>query len=192
MVAIPLVYFLSSFIEVFGLYTPSSDFESFLYYLLISLNSTAGGLMFGFVFLVVARHIHNSMIKGFMIITAYGFVLLFISDQAVLVATSYPPYGAVTISYFGLSSYLILIGLYASAISVSQDVALRKSIKKSVLDRSKLLDSIGHAEMQQEVERWVRNLAKKDSTTNIPPSMTEDDVKSYIQEVLNEVRRTQK
>ena len=134
LVCIPLVYFLSSFIDFFGLYTPSSDSESFLYYLFASLNSTAGGLMFGFVFLVVARHIHNRMLKGFMVITAFGFVLLFISNQVFLVAASYPPYGAVTICYYGLSSYLILIGLYASAISVSQDVALRKSIKKSVLE----------------------------------------------------------
>ena len=53
---------------------------------------------------------------------------------------------------------MILVGLYASAISVSQDAAIRKSIRNSVLNRSKLLGSIGDAEMQNEIQKWVRNI----------------------------------
>ena len=48
-----------------------------------------------------------------------------------------------------LSCYLIYAGLYYSAISVSQDTALRKSIRKSVMDQSKLLDKIGTAQMER-------------------------------------------
>jgi len=129
------------------------------------------------------------MIKGLMIISAYGFILLFISNQVTLVAASYPPFGAATITYFGLSSFMILVGLYASAISVSQDAALRKSIRKSVIDRSKLLGTIGDAEMQRETEKWVKNLDRIDYKTNVSTSMTEEDIKLYIQDVLGEVRR---
>lgn len=189
LVCVPLVYYLSTFVDYFGLYVPSSDSEWFSYYLYISLNSTAGGLLFGFAFLIVARNIHNEMIKGHMIISAYGFILLFISNQVTLVAASYPPFGAVTITYFGLSSFMILVGLYASAISVSQDTALRKSIRKSVVDRSKLLGSIGDAEMQRETEKWVKNLGRIDYKTNVSASMTAEDIKIYIQDVLGEVRR---
>ena len=116
------------------------------------------------------------------------FILLFISNQVTLVATSFPPYGTATISYFGLSSYLILIGLYAAALSVSQDVALRKSIKKSLVDKSKLLGGIGSAEMQIETERWVKNIGKRDYKTNIPPSTTEHDVRAYIKDVVDEIK----
>jgi hypothetical protein len=189
LVCVPLVYYLSTFVDYFGLYIPSSDSEWFSYYLYISLNSTAGGLLFGFAFLIIARNIHNDMIKGHMVISAYGFILLFISNQVTLVATSYPPFGAVTITYFGLSSFMILVGLYASAISVSQDTALRKSIRKSVIDRSKLLGSIGDAEMQRETEKWVKNLDRIDYKTNISASMDAEDIKLYIQDVLGEVRR---
>lgn len=189
LVCVPLIYYLSTFLDYTGLYTPSTDSEWFSYYLYISLNSTAGGLLFGFAFLIVARNIRNEMIKGHMTISAYGFILMFISNQVTLMATSYPPFGAVTISYFGLSSFMILVGLYASAISVSQDAALRKSIRKSVLDRSKLLGSIGDAEMQRELEKWVKNLDKVDYKTNISTSMTPEDVNSYLQEVLSEVKK---
>jgi len=189
LVCVPLIYYLGTFVEYFGLYTPSSDSEWFSYYLYSSLNSTAGGLLFGFAFLIVARNIHNEMIRGHMIISAYGFILMFISNQVTLVATSYPPFGTVTICYLGLSTYMILVGLYASAISVSQDAAIRKSIRKSVLNRSKLLGSIGDAEMQNETQKWVRNLSAVDYKTNISSSMSAEDVKLYIQEVIGEVRK---
>lgn len=192
LVCIPLLYFLGTFVDNTGLYVPSSDSEWLTYYLYQSLNSTAGGLLFGFAFLVIARNIHNDTVKGYMIISAYGFVLLFISNQVTLVASSYPPFGAATILCFGLSSYLILVGLYSAALSVSQDAGLRKSIRKSVLNKSKLLGSIGHAEMQQEIEKWVRILDRTDNQTNISPSMNEDDVRLYIQEILGEVRKKPK
>jgi hypothetical protein len=189
LVCIPLLYFLSTLVDLAGLYVPSSDSEWLTYYLYASLNSTAGGLLFGFAFLVIARNIHNDTVKGYMIISAYGFVLLFISNQVTLVASSYPPFGAATIVCFGLSSYLILVGLYAAALSVSQDAVLRRSIRKSVLNKSKLLGSIGHAEMQQEIEKWVTILDRTNDQTNIPPSMNEYDVRLYIQEILGEVRK---
>ena len=48
-----------------------------------------------------------------------------------------------------LSSYLILVGIYSSVISVSLDVGLRKSIRKSVEEHSKFLHSMGRAQMDQ-------------------------------------------
>jgi hypothetical protein len=192
LICLPLVYYLSTIIDFFGLYTPSSDSEWFSYYLYISLNTTAGGIFFGFAFLIVARNVHNELIRGFIVITAFGFVLLFISNQVTLVATSFPPFGTVTISYFGLSSYLILIGLYSTALSMSQDVVLRKSIKKSLLDKSRLLGGIGTAEMQKEIEKWATSVHGKDDKMRVPPSMTEYDVKSYIQQVVKEIKAKEK
>ena len=55
-------------------------------------------------------------------------------------------------SFTGLSCYLIYSGLYSSAVTVSQAVSLRHSIRQSVTAQSKLLDSIGTAQMKQELE----------------------------------------
>ena len=124
-----------------------------------------------------------------MIISAVGFVLLFISNQVTLVATSYPPFGTITISFYSLSSFLILLGLYSSAISVSQDAALRRSIRKSVMDKSKLLGGIGKAEMQIEVQKWVKSLGDMHEKTKISSPMNAEDVRSYVEEIVNEVRK---
>ena len=54
-ITLPLIYYLSTFTDVTGLYEPKSDLENFYYNLYVALNSTAGGLMFGFAFLVIAK-----------------------------------------------------------------------------------------------------------------------------------------
>ena len=83
--------------------------------------------------------------------------MIFASEQAIiLVNKPYPPFGLPTISFLGLSSYLLLlIGIYSSAISVSEDSKLRQSIRNSALRETKLLDSIGMAQMEQEIQRRV-------------------------------------
>ena len=40
-----------------------------------------------------------------------------------------PPFVLVTVSFFGLASYLLLIGIYSSAVSVAEDSNLRRSIE---------------------------------------------------------------
>jgi len=55
----------------------------------------------------------------------------------------------------GLWAYMVLIGIYSSAISVSEDSKLRQSIRNFAIKESRLLDSIWTAQMEQEIERRV-------------------------------------
>ena len=130
-----------------------------------------------------------------MIISACGLVLLFMSNQAVLLVNLiYPPFGLVTVSFMGLSSYLLLLGVYSSAISVSEDSKLRQSIRQSILAEPKLLDSIGTAQMEQESEKRVLALTKQNQDrmaeeSGIQSSLTEEDMKEYLQQVIEEVKK---
>ena len=63
---------------------------------------------------------------------------------------AYPPYGIVSVSFTGLSCYLIYTGLYFSAVTVSQDTTLRLSIRKSVSEQAKFLD-------RMERLKWNKN-----------------------------------
>jgi hypothetical protein len=69
-------------------------------------------------------------------------------SRATVLQAGYPPFGLANVSFVGLSSLLILSGLYYSAISVAHDARLRQSIKKSAIEESKLLASIGAAQME--------------------------------------------
>jgi len=61
----------------------------------------------------------------------------------------------------GLASYLMLIGIYYSGVSISHDSNLRQSIRNLAIGESKLLDSIGMAQMEQEIQRRVVVLVRQ-------------------------------
>jgi hypothetical protein len=200
-VSIPLVYFLSQFITSFlNLFAPLLDSDPFFFAifftLIFTLSKTIGGIMFGVAFWTVASGIrHNRVVRDYMIISAYGFILLFISNQAIVLVTApYPPFGLATISFMGLSSYLILVGIYSSAISVAQDLELRKLIRNYTTRESKLLDSIGSAEMEKEIQNKVMEIVNEQSfkmqnETGVQPSLNEEDIKEYLNKVLIETKR---
>jgi hypothetical protein len=92
-----------------------------------------------------------------MMISVYGMMLLFASNQTTgLIPVHYPPFGLVTISFLGMASYLILIGIYSSAISLTQDMNLRQSLRKAVEKESELLQKIGTFEMELEIQRVMK------------------------------------
>ena len=89
---------------------------------------------------------------------------------------------------------MIYSGLYSSAITVSQDIALRNSIRKSVTEQSKLLDSTGTAQMEQELESRVLTISKKvsdkmEEETGVETSMTLEDMKEQIEMVRKEIHK---
>jgi hypothetical protein len=125
-----------------------------------------------------------------------GMVLIYMSNQAVLLVNLiYPPFGLVTVSFMGVSSYLLLLGVYSSAISVSEDSKLRQSIRQVALREPKLLDSIGTAQMEQEIQKRVLAVTRKTQEvlteeTGIQPSLNDDDMKLYLQQVIEEVKKS--
>ena len=202
LVSIPLVYFLSQFQPLFlNVLTPYRLSEPILfgvvYTLFFSATVPAGGILFGIAFWSVARNMSRNIVKQYMMISAYGMMLLFSSNQAAgLVLAPYPPFGLATVAFFGLASYLIFIGIYSSALSVAEDSTLRQSIRRFAIKESKLLDSIGTAEMEREIQRKVveftkRNQDKMMEETGIASSLTEEDVKEYLELVINDVVKSQ-
>ena len=204
LVSIPLVYFLSQFQPLF-LFTFAeyrmSDPVLFgiVYTLLFSLSKPLGGVLFGVAFWMVSRSLKESKVKNYLIISAYGMTLLFASNQPTsLILAPYPPFGLVTVCFIGLASYLLYLGIYSSAVSVSEDARLRQTIRKAALKESQqFLDAIGSAEMEQEVERKVIRFSKRtkdlmEQETGISTSLDDDDMKRYLEEVLMEMQDMKK
>ena len=192
-----MIYYLISFpLFVLGYYTPSADVDAMANILIFSLGGIFAGIIFGAAFLSVAKTMKNeTALRNHMIIAAYGLLLFYIAGSAFAAQAAYPPYGLASVSFTGLSCYLIFTGLYSAAVIISQDTALRQSIRRSVTEQSKLLDGIGTAQMEQELQSRVLTIAKKLSVnmveeTGIEASMTENDMKEHINMVKNEIRKS--
>jgi len=192
-ITLPLIYYLGTFVDLAGIYEPKSDSEQYYYFLYMSLNSTAGGLMFGIAFMVIAKRIDNQKIRGYMTLTSYGFILLYISSQITLVASSYPPFGIATLFFTGLASFFLLTGLYSTAISLSKHAELRKTIRRSLEDEhSKLIDGIGMSEVQRDVNKRVEPIIQQyaeqmNTQTALDLTISEEEVRRYINEILYDV-----
>ena len=189
-----MVYYLVSFpLLVLGYYTPSEDVDAMTNILIFSLGGIFTGIIFGAAFLTVARTLQKgTALRNHMIIAAYGLLVFYIAGSAIAAQAAYAPYGLASVSIIGLSCYLIYAGLYSSAVIVSQDTGLRLSIKRSVTEQSRLLHSIGKAHMEQELQSRVLTVVKKLSDTmvketGVEPSMTENEIKEYIEIVKNEI-----
>jgi hypothetical protein len=191
-----MVYYLVSFpLFVLGYFTLSANADAMTNIIIFSLGGIFTGVVFGAAFLSVARTLKKeSVLRNHMILAAYGFLLFYIAGSAYASQAAYPPFGLVSVSLTGLSCYLIYSGLYSSAVTVSQDITLRTSIRRSVTEQSKLLDSIGTAQMDQELQSRVMmvtiNLSYKlEEETGVEASMTEEDIKEHIEMVRKEIQK---
>jgi hypothetical protein len=198
-VSIPLVYFLSQFQPLFlysfaDLRLSNPVLFGIIYNLIFSISKPAGGVLFGIAFWTVAKRLTSKTVKSYMIISAYGMMLLFTVNQPTgLTLTPYPPFGLTSICFMVLAAYLVFLGVYSSATSVSEDSRLRQSIRKIALRESRFLDAIGTAQMEQELQRRVIAIYENTKNsmlneTGINSSVDENDIKSYLQEIVEEVK----
>lgn len=128
-----------------------------------------------------------------MIISGWGIFLIFATNQAASqMLTPYPPFGLATISVLNLASFLMLLGIYNSATLVSANANLRKSIHKHALE-SKLLNLIGHAEFEKEVQKTVNMISQDTADMEIDSErrfdLDENELKRYLDIVIKEVKK---
>jgi MFS family permease len=183
---------------------PSGNFTFYkknlvTYRIFTILSGTSGGILIGVGFLTIAINIRQinqstSSVVNYITISAYGVIMQAICLETPIYQTPYPPFGIAASSFIALACYFYSLGVYSSAISVSQDMKLRQAIKKFAANQSKLLDSIGSAEMENEIQGRVIALTKRhkdllEEETGVQSSLTEDDVKQYLEVVLKEIKK---
>ena len=149
--------------------------------------------MFGIAFWNLSKRVnYEKTLRDSLIISAYGFILLFLANQSTtLTLTPYPPYGVSAAITLIIGAYLIMVGIYTSALMVSMDRKLRNSIH-NLTKESRLIDYIGKAEMEKEVTRIVNNAIRESKTSEpISPSLelNEQLLKQYMSEVAEELKK---
>lgn len=196
-----LSYFLTSYLaqEIYRpILVPIFEFNpimlSILLIMIFALAKPIGGIMFGLAFWNISRKVSfEKSLRGFMIISGYGFLFIFCSNQAsLLILTPYPPFGVASVSILIVSSYLLMVGIYTSAALVSINNSMRNSVHQ-IARESKLLDFIGKAEMQKELTKIVHKVSKEteieEDIAKTSFNLDEEGLKTYIIDVAEELRK---
>ncbi|HZD81367.1 MAG TPA: hypothetical protein VE076_00700 [Nitrososphaeraceae archaeon] len=182
--SIPLVYFVITYFYQFILakilisylaidpITVSIVLGAFL-----PLSKPIGGLVFAVAFWKISRIVsYEKNIRTYMIISGWGIFLIFGANQAaVQIVAPYPPFGLATTTVLIMTSFLMLLGIYNSAIHVSANNELRKSIRKYALE-SRLLNLIGHAEMEREIQKTVKKITQDKNRLEIDTKQLQQPV----------------
>lgn len=198
----PIIIFSSSYLSLYQslaatIETNDPTLSLVLPLLLIIFSGLASSTLIGFAFRSIAKPLSDSTpIKDYLIITSYGFILFFVTTLT-SPAIGYPPFGFVNVLLLGPFSFVILNGLYRSAISVAEDSNLRASIKNLAKKELKLLGDIGTAEMYNDVERRVTALTRSRADmlteqSGIEPSLTDNEVRDYLVVVTKEIKNYEK
>jgi hypothetical protein len=199
--SVPMILFAAQFIPSYtSVLFPSIKFDPFFVALMVTLIATISkfiaGLMLAIGFWTMARVANkNSPIRRYLIFTGFGFFLLFSANQAILMSVApYPPFGIATVTAMGLAAYLVVVGLYTSTVSLSQDIELRRNIRHLARSQTRLFDSMVTAEFEKEIESRVLELIKKQSIemetrTGVGTSLDEQEAKRYIEEVITEIKK---
>jgi hypothetical protein len=199
--SMPLVYFLANYFYkyiityILGSYLTTDPITvSIVLTGFLSLSKPIGGLTFAIAFWKISRvRSYERKLKTYMIISGWGILLIFGADQAgVQTLGPYPPFGLATISVLIVASLLMLLGIYNSAALVSANNELRRSILKHAQE-SKLLGTIGHAEMEKEMQKTIRNIYQEsDSFIKEQDERLEldrEELEKYLDSVLREVNK---
>lgn len=188
--SIPMALYLIGSGLIFHAYDP----YRFYFRILFRAGTIASSVLFGLAFYLITRRTGDAVnvsaekVKDYLTISSIGVILIGISFSTSALQQTF---GVAAHSVILLASYLFTVGLYSSAIAVSQDTSLRTSIRASLLE---LVDNIGTAQMQQEIERRVLKVAREQQDvltegSGIESSLTEEDMKQYLEQVIEEVEK---
>ncbi len=200
MVSLPLLYYTAGNIFYNGSVMPSLAFD-----VIFSLTMLIVSSLFASIFFLIARSIRqkagsiNSSVVHYLTISGYGTIVLTVTISSPVhfvdyEQTPYPPFADTAWSFVGFAAYLFSIGFYFSAISISQDIRLRKSIRRIATTEAKLIGDIGAAQMEQEVQHKVVRVTKEQEEvlqrqTGIEQSFSTEEVQQYCDEAIEEIRR---
>jgi len=192
---IPLIYFIFPFHTYFAnLLSPfvlnSPIAVSVIYTILFSASKQVGAFLFGLSFLIASTVVPNDSVKKSLLISCIGMVILFSSVEIrPLQYRVLPPYGLVTEAFIPLGAFLLLVGIFISAVNVSQDSELRREFRKSAIAQLNLLRTIGIAQMEKELVKNFKLIEKRYPNIESTQDYSEDNVKEIVHEVLQEIKR---
>jgi hypothetical protein len=206
LIGLPLTSFIVGSIFTYGELVPQ------LYQgIILSFASLFGGLLFGLIFLTIARALEmgrkdnthsqtkSSDIPRYLMMSVFGTILFLITNNPTnhlidWVHVPYPPYADVVWSFIGFAAYLYSVGLLFSTIAVSKDIGLRRSLNKLAMEEAEMLKGLGSTQMQEELEKKVAEISKEQEEqlmeqTGIRQKVSDEEMKQYAEEVVKELQR---
>lgn len=196
---LPMAYFLITYFYQFFLSNMLSSYfqndpvtVSIIVSAFLSLSKPIGGLIFAAAFWNMSRVVgYERNMKLSMVIAGWGIFFIFSANQAATqIVVPYPPFGITSVTLLNMASFLIVLGIFNSATLVSVNNSLRTSLHRHAL---KLLNPIGRAEMEKEIQKTVKNISEHKEIAEITSEESfefdENELEKYLKQVIKEIKK---
>jgi hypothetical protein len=194
---IPLIYFIFPFHTYFAnLLSPfvidSPIAVSVIYTIFFSATKQVGAFLFSLSFLIASTVVPKESVRKSLLISCIGMIILYSCVEITpLHYRVFPPYGLITEAFIPLGTFLLLVGIFTSAINLSQDGELRRDFRKSAVAQLNLLRTIGITQMEKELINNFKTAEKRTANQETAEEYyPEEDVKKIVHEVLEELKKT--
>jgi hypothetical protein len=110
-----------------------------------------------------------------------------------IIVSPYPPFGITTSLFFGISSFLVMIGFYCSALYMSEHRDIRRIIKNDI-HKYDLLTQMSNKFIEDETINYINHFKKSFKSelfVNYPGGLflNDEDIKQYVKNVINEISK---
>lgn len=196
MLSTPALYFfgrigdISYLISLFGVSNVTAAIVSIV---IRSITPLISGVIFGLSFYYTSISLpENSKLRTYLNITGHGFIILLISNQyGIILHYPYPAYGVIAISSTYLGGYLLLVGIYSTAVSSAQNIRIHNEISRIVQENSKFSYEMGTAVFIDNIEKQVSRMEKRiQEESGIESVQDIKEIRNYIRQIIEEKRRT--
>jgi hypothetical protein len=196
LISTPALYFfgrfvdISYFVQLLGMSNVTAAIVSII---IRSISPLVGGLIFGLSFYYTSRSLpENSKLRTYLNITGHGFIILLISNQySIILHYPYPPYGVIAMSATYLGGYLLLVGIYSTALSSAQNIRIHNEISRIVQENSKFSHEMGTAIFIDNIEKQVSNIEKSiEEESGVESTPDPKEIRDYIQRIIEEKIKT--
>jgi hypothetical protein len=198
LLSVPLVLYVIGSGLIISL-PPAEDPYRYLFRIIFRGGTIGSSILFGISFFIITRKVTEAgirnrnilsveRIKDYLTISAIGIVMIGIANEASALQQTF---GVAAHGFVLLSSFLFSVGLYYSAISISQDSSLRRLIHKSTVQ---LLDNIGTAQMTEDLLARIKKLVLRnqqmlEDEAGISSELNEINLKEDMELVMEELRK---
>jgi hypothetical protein len=192
-ISIPLIYFLFPFeknvVDIFRSFVISSPvLYGVLNVTIFSATKQIGALLFSLVFLAACALVTKHEMQKYLLICAIGMAILYGSIEIdTLLYATYPPFGAVTVSFMPMGSYLLFTGILLSARLVARDKELRMEFYRSAMSQMSLLKTIGVSEMEKQLMKGYKSIDKRTRSLEKDSKYEKDNVKEVLHGLVDEM-----
>jgi len=201
-VSLPMMYFLIQFNPIFlegflNIMKLSPISYSIFFTLFITYSQAVGGIIFGSAFWALTKVLAKKGIQfEFPKIAGYGFILLFMSNQILILSpANFPPFGLIAISMLPLACCMIFVGIYYSALTISSDMKLKIAINSLVANKSNLLSSMSSSEailfLEKRMAEIYDQISKESLELGADSMLSIKEAKNYINNQLGEINKTE-